>query len=315
MENPSGIYISVCIVNWNTREPLATCLKTLEAQALPQDLEIIVLDNASTDGSAEMVRAEFPQVKLLPQTTNLMFGPGMNLAAAQAAGRHVLLLNSDTEVTPDQVRAMADFLECSPKVGACSPRENDASGKLWPLSAPPPTAGRLILRSLGGRSFLRRAQSETGPQESLTGSCMMIRREAGNRAGWFDPGYFFYYEDTDLLTKIRKAGYELRIVPGVTTLHRHATSSRKVDRGQRLVWITRGFCRYVWKNRAASSARWTILAALIIALVEMIFYWLGAMLTLGLAKSLRQRARVAPQVAAILARVLVRSPVEIIREK
>ena len=73
MEKSSGIYISVCIVNWNTRGPLSVCLKTLEAHTPPDDFEIIVVDNASTDGSAEMVRAEFPKVKLLPQIRNLMF--------------------------------------------------------------------------------------------------------------------------------------------------------------------------------------------------------------------------------------------------
>ena len=308
MEKTSGIYISVCIVNWNTWGPLAACLKTLEAQALPDDFEIIVVDNASTDGSADMVRAEFPKVTLLPQTRNLMFGPGLNVATAQAAGRYVLLLNSDTEVTPDQARALADFLEGSPRVGACSPREKNADGKLWPLRAPTTTAGRLMLQALGGRKLLRRAGSETGPQESLTGSCMMIRREVGIRVGYFDPGYFFYYEDTDLLTKIRKAGYELRIAPGVTTIHRHATSSRNVDRGRRLVWITNGFCRYIWKHNPPFTARLTIGVALLTSLFETVFYCLATLLTLGLVKSLRQRARVGPQVVWILIKAFVRRP-------
>ena len=315
METTSGIYISVCIVNWNTREPLATCLKTLRAQKLPPDMQIIVVDNASTDGSAEMVRRDFPQVQLLPQPVNRMFGPGMNLAAAQATGRHVLLLNSDTEVTPDQARALADFLERSPKVGACSPREKNAEGKLWPLPAQPPTAGRLILRALGGRGLLRRRLTETGPQESLTGSCLMIRRAVGERVGYFDPGYFFYYEDSDLLAKIRNAGFELQIAPGVTTVHRHATSSRGVDRGQRLVWITQGFCRYLWKYHSAASARLTIGVALILALVETVFYALATLLTLGLAKSLRQRARVGPRVVAILGKACLHRPPEIVRGK
>ena len=315
METTSGIYISVCSVNWNTRTPLAACLTNLGAQSPPDDFEIIVVDNASTDGSAEMVRADFPKVKLLPQPVNRMFGPGMNLAAAQASGRYVLLLNSDTEVTPAQARVLADFLEASPNVGACSPREKDADGKLWPLPAHPPTAGRLLLRAFGGRGWLRRRLSGTGPQESLTGSCVMVRRTVGEQVGYYDPGYFFYYEDTDLFAKIRKAGYELRIAPGVTTIHRHATSSRQVDRGQRLVWITNGFCRYVWKHHSVFSARLTIGVALVIAAVETILYGLAALLSLGLAKSFRQRARVGPQVVGILVKACLRRPPEIVREK
>ncbi len=307
-EKSPVIYISVCIVNWNTRGPLAACLKTLEAHALPQDLEIIVVDNASTDGSADMVRADFPQVKLLPQTRNLMFGPGLNLATAQASGRYVLLLNSDTEVTPRQARALAEYLDSSPRVGACAPREKNADGKLWPLQALPPTAGRLMLQAFGGRKLLRRAVSETGPQESLTGSCMMIRREVGLQVGYFDPGYFFYYEDTDLLTNIRKAGYELRIAPGVTTIHRHATSSRNVDRGRRLVWITNGFCRYIWKHNRPGLARLTLGVALLSSFFETVFYGLATGVTLGLVKSLRQRARVGPQVVGILTWAFLRRP-------
>lgn len=308
MEKSSGIYISVCIVNWNTRGPLSVCLKSLEAQSPPADLEIIVVDNASTDGSVEMVRADFPRVKLLSQSSNLMFGPGMNAAAAQAAGRHVLLLNSDTEVTPAQARALADYLEAHPRVGACSPREKNAEGKLWPLPAPPPTAGRLMLQAVGARKLLRRALSETGPQQSLTGSCLMIRRAVGEQVGYFDPGYFFYYEDTDLFAKVRRAGFELHIAPGVTTIHRHATSSRNVDRGRRLVWITNGFCRYIWKQHPPFSARLTLGVALFISLFETVFYWLATGLTVGLVRSLRQRARVGPQVVGILFAACVRRP-------
>ncbi|MFO1488604.1 MAG: glycosyltransferase [Verrucomicrobiota bacterium] len=304
MEKPSGIYVSVCIVNWNTCGPLATCLKFLGAASLPADLEVIVVDNASTDDSVTMVRRDFPQVKLLPQTVNLMFGPGMNAAAAHASGKYILLLNSDTEVTPAQVRALADFLEASPNVGACSPREKDANGKLWSLRAKPPTAGRLLLQALGGRSLLRRGISENGPQESLTGSCMMIRADVGRKVGFFDPLYPFYYEDTDLLTKIREEGLELRVVPAVVTMHRHATSSSNVDRGRRLLWITRGFCRFVWKHRSPLSARLTIGVELVTSLFETVFYSLAALLTLGRAKKLWQRARVGPQVSWILFRAL-----------
>ena len=143
----------------------------------------------------------------------------------------------------------------------------------------------------------------------------MIRREVGNRVGHFDPGYFFYYEDTDLLTKIREAGYELRIVPEVTTVHRHATSSHNVNRGQRSVWINQGFCRYVWKHYAPSSARLTIGVAIMITSVELIFQWFGTVLTFGLARSLRQRASAGPAVVAILVKALARRPAEMIREK
>jgi GT2 family glycosyltransferase len=297
-----SISISVCIVNWNTREALRACLTALGADKPAEDVEIIVVDNASADDSAAMVRTEFPRVKLLAQTTNLMFGPGMNVAARQAMGRFVLLLNSDTEVTLAQARAMADYMERSAQVGACSPRETDAQGRLWPLPAPLPTAGRLIVKALGGRRFLRRAQSSRGPQDCLTGSCMMVRREVGDRVGYYDPGYPLYYEDADLCARIRQAGYELHVVPDVTTIHRHGVSSHKVNRGQRLIWVTEGFCRFVWKHQRAGAARLTLGVAALLAFGETLGYVGLTCLTLGLVNSLRQRAWVGPRVIAILAR-------------
>ena len=298
------VRVSVCIVSWNTVGPLRACLEALQADKPTADIEIIVVDNASSDGSVAMVRQGFPAVRLLPQSENLMFGPGANVAAATALGQYVLILNSDTEVLPSQVRAMADYMDASSQVGACSPREKNASGKRWPLVQPLPSPGRLLVKTLGGRRFTRRAQSEEGRQEWLSGSCMMVRREVAEQVGYFDPGYHFYFEDADFCARIREAGYELRVVPGVTTVHQHAASSRKVDRGQRWVWLTEGTCRYLWKHHSSASARATILIATLEALRNAAAYALGTALTLGQSRALRQRARVGPKVVGILVRAV-----------
>jgi hypothetical protein len=300
------VFVSVCIVNWNTRDALRACLNALRAKTLPGDFEVIVVDNASADDSVGMVSAEFSAVKLLPQAQNLMFGPGMNVAVGQATGKHVLLLNSDAEVSVEQVRAMAEFMEQSPRIGACAPREFDGDGKLWPLAPPLPTPGRLLLGAFGARRLACRATSPDEPQECLRGSCIMVRREVGEKVGYFDPGYHFYYEDTDLCAKIRAADYDLRIVAGVTIIHRHAASSKQVDRGRRLVWVTEGFCRYVWKHHTTTSARLCIGIAMLISIGSAFLYLLVTLLTLGFVKSVRQRARVSPQIVGILARMLAR---------
>jgi GT2 family glycosyltransferase len=225
----------------------------------------------------------------------------MNVAATHATGRYLLLLGSDTEVSADQARAMADYLEHRPKVGACSPREKNGNGKLWPLPPPLPTAGRLLAKAIGARRLLaRRTQSAGEPQEWLSVSCVLVRQEVGRQVGYFDPGYPFYYEDADLCAKIRQAGYELHVVPDLTTIHRHGTSSHQVDRGQRLLWITEGFCRYMWKHHPPSAARRAIGMAALTALVEALLYLIATVLTLGLVRSVRQRARVSPRLLRLL---------------
>jgi GT2 family glycosyltransferase len=115
-------FVSALIVNWNTREHLRRCLQALQRCPQPPDLEVIVVDNASSDGSAEMVRREFPQVRLIANDRNLGYAAANNQAAKVAQGRYLLLLNPDAEVTDDAIAKLIAFAETHPEAGAVTPK-------------------------------------------------------------------------------------------------------------------------------------------------------------------------------------------------
>lgn len=297
--------VSVCIVNWNTRDDLRTCLNVLGADALPPVIEVIVLDNASEDGSAAMVAEEFPRVTLLAQRENLMFGRGANEAARRATGRYVLFLNADVQITPEQVLSMAEFMRANPRVGASSAREQDAQGKLRPLPRPPPTLGGELLNLLALRRLLLTRRDPDGPQPGLMGFCLMLPRSLGEELGYFDPAYHLYIEDTDLCLRVRKAGYELRYVPGVVVTHRHGRSSAQVDRAQRWTWQAQGAARLISLHYPPVYGKAVLAAALLGALWELLLCGFAVLLTLGQVRYLRTRLRALPKIAGIHLRALL----------
>ncbi len=297
--------VSVCVINWNTCADLRACLQALEADAPRPDIEVIVLDNASTDGSAAMVAEKFPAVTLLAQPENLMFGPGANEAARHARGEYVLFLNADVRISPTQVLTMAEFLRAHPGVGACSVRERDAQGRLRPLPRPPPTLGGELLNLVALRRLTLLGRSADGPQPGLMGFCLMLPRRLGEELGYFDPEYHLYLEDTDLCLRIRKAGYELRYVPGVVVTHLHGRSSAQVDRALRWVWQAQGAARLICRHYAPGHAKAVLAAALLGATWELLLSAVAVVLTLGQVRFLRMRLRALPHMAAIYLRALL----------
>lgn len=294
--------VSVVVLNYNTRDVFLRCLEVLGADDLAENIELIAVDNASNDRSAEAVRERFPQVNLVVSETNRLYGGGMNLGASHASGEYVLLLNADTEVTADQVHALADYLDANPAAGAIGPAKINAAGKPERPEMTEYSLGHTILSVLGLDSLIWRHLKSvpTGPVMHLSGSAIMIRRSLGESLGYFDEGFPFYMEDTDLSRRIRDAGYEVHQVNEVEILHLHAVSSRKVDRVRRHVWGTRGYARYVnrYLPRGQAALMFTIrlVEALILGLLAAIF----TVLTLGLVKPLRQYLRGRFAVAHVL---------------
>ncbi len=242
--------ISAVILNYNTRELLVNCLRALAGEKPRTDIEVLVVDNASDDGSADAVRQRFPNVALLANDQNLLYARGMNLGASQARGEFVVFLNVDTEVSADQLEALGAYLRQHPQVGAVGPLQMRASGKLerprrHDLSLVSFLAGLIGLESFLGRISGRPVSGEVA---WLSGSCLMVRRDLGARIGFFDAGYPLYWEDRDLSRRIREYGYELHLLTEVAIVHHHGASTGQVDRGQRRRWEAQGFVRYVRKH-------------------------------------------------------------------
>lgn len=238
--------LSIIIVNWNTRDLLAACLDSLAASSfqLPAstfnlqtaNLETIVVDNASSDGSAAMVCARFPWVQLVVNHENVGFARANNHGIALAQGRYVLLLNSDTELRPGALDALVGFMDAHPASGACGPRLLNADGTLQPGAHPMLTPGRelwrlLFLERLHPRAtYPMRRWDTAAPRrvEVIKGAALLLRRSALDQVGPLDDGYFMYTEEVDLCYRLAAVGWELWYVPSAEVVHYGEASSKQV---------------------------------------------------------------------------------------
>lgn len=234
------VSLSVVIVNWNTRPLLAACLQSVQAAALHVDggVEVIVVDNASADGSAAALSGEYPWVHLIANTWNRGFAAANNQGIEVSTGRYLLLLNPDTEVSEDALALMIDFMDANPKVGGTGPLLTGEDGRLQQSSTPLPTlAGefwRLFhLESLAPvTSYPLEKWRNGGPRrvETVQGACFMIRHDVVRQIGALDERFFIYTEEVDFCRRMRDAGWELYWLPGVTVLHYGGQSTRQVAR-------------------------------------------------------------------------------------
>jgi GT2 family glycosyltransferase len=211
---PDTPVVSVCIANWNCRELLRRCLESLHHQPQGIAFETVVVDNASTDGAAEMVACEFPEVTLIRNRENLGFSRANNQAAAKARGRFLFFLNNDTVVPPYTLREFVDFAEANPSVGMVGPRLRGADGKLQISYRRRPTVAALLHRisllrwtGLFRSAYYAYRRDSFTPDgvhavEVLMGAAVFLPRDVFDRSGRWDERYRFGGEDLDLSTQV-----------------------------------------------------------------------------------------------------------------
>ncbi len=237
MDRPT---LSVIIVSWNVRELLARALDSVFASVDEDvELEVIVVDNASGDGSARMVSERFPQVRVIANQQNLGFPAANNQGLALASGDYVLLLNSDTEVRTGALTRMIAHMVMHPETGLAGPKLLNADGSIQSSRRRFPTLRILFLEStwlqpLAGRRALARYTYEdipaTMPQDVdwVTGAAMMARRQAIDQVGAMDEGFFMYSEELDWCRRIRNAGWRVTFAPQAEIVHYGGKSSEQV---------------------------------------------------------------------------------------
>jgi len=229
--------LSIVVVSYNTRPLLARCLRALPLAAAGLHREVIVVDNASADGSPAAVAGEFPDVILIANAENVGFARACNQGVAVARGRAVLFLNSDAEPRPESLTALVAYLRDHPRVGAVGPRLGHPDGGSprscfrFPSLTRPFLDFALVRRLVGPRFSLTypvgdRRLAEGGAVDWLSGACLLVRGEALGEVGRFDERYFMYFEDTDLCRRLWAADWEVRFWPGVEVLHLGGASSR-----------------------------------------------------------------------------------------
>ncbi|MBL8010026.1 MAG: glycosyltransferase [Flavobacteriales bacterium] len=232
--------LSVIIVNYNVRAYLEQCLRAVFAAMEGVPGEVFVVDNQSTDGSVEMVRERFPQVRLLANTENVGFSRANNQAIREAKGDHILLLNPDTIVGEDVFRTVVAYMDADPKVGGVGVKMIDGTGRFLPESKrglPTPAVAfykiiglaRLFPRSsVFGRYHLGHLpEDRTARIEILSGACMFLRKRTLDEVGLLDESFFMYGEDIDLSYRITLGGYENHYVPQARILHYKGESTKK----------------------------------------------------------------------------------------
>ncbi len=244
--------LSVVIPSWNTAGLLRACLRHLYAADLPET-EVIVVDNGSADGSADMVAREFPRAELVRNAENLGFARACNQGLRLARGRYALLLNSDTEVAPDAVRRLLDFLEAHAEYGAAAPLLHSADGRVQPSLKRFPTLATALWFSTPlerwfpdsrelRRYFMRDADQERSADvDQPPAACLLLRMSVIAGIGLFDESLWLFFNDVDLSKRMAAAGYRTRYVAEARVLHHEGASTSKF----------RGFLAEWQKNRLA----------------------------------------------------------------
>jgi len=227
--------ISIIIVNWNTRELLKRCLTSIAAYPPAVAYEILVVDNASSDGSQQMVREQFSQVRLIESAENLGFGRANNVAIQEAQGEYILLLNSDTEVRAGALDSLVRFLNQNPRTGAVGARLLNPDGNLQFSCSPKPTLLREFLRLFhlpGIRPDGYYPMDEwdlAAPRQVdvLLGACLMLRASVLAQTGLMDDRFFMYSEEVDMCRRVQRAGWELVWLPQAEVVHYGGQSTRQ----------------------------------------------------------------------------------------
>ena len=249
--------LSVSIVNTNSRELLLACLETLPRG----NAEIVVLDNASEDGSAAAVRERFPDVRVLAQQHRAGFGANHNTVIRATEGRYVYVLNEDTTAGDWAFDRIVAYLDAHPRVAALGPRLVYPDGSLqdsaWRF--PTPLVSALGLLTVGKVGVKQSGGGQAHPVDWVMGAALVLRREALDEVGLFDEEFFLYSEEVDLQFRLRQAGWEVHYFPDATVVHHESQFSAEIpERRINEMWRSRH--RYWHKHHSGAGARIAALA-------------------------------------------------------
>lgn len=218
--------ISFIIINWNTKDLLQNCIDSIIKTVEKPSYEIIVVDNASSDGSPVMLAEKYPQVKVIANNENKGFGTANNQGFAVMRGQYALLINTDAVLTAGAVQRMWDFAEANPAAAIVCGQLLNADGSKQNSIASFPTlltlaANNSLLEYLCPCRYPSKRYKHTEPLEvdSVIGACMMIRKKALDEVTFFDERYFFFFEETDLAYAMKRAGWRIYQVPDALIYH------------------------------------------------------------------------------------------------
>jgi hypothetical protein len=257
MERLGEPKLSYCVVNTNGREFLLACLAAIEAtRPVGVEAEVLVLDNASTDGSADAVRALGGDITLIEQPRPTGKAENDSLLMERAKGKYCLLLNEDSELKPGAAAVLIAALEADPKAAAATPQLLDSNGSPTPCAWRFPGVGT----ALAGALFLHRwlTVQSTGKTtrrvDWAQSSALLVRREAAAEVGFMDPDFFVYYDECDFAKRLAEAGWHELFVPGAAAVHHDQLSSDLAAGLPRIVEFHRNRDLYMRKHHGGTAA-------------------------------------------------------------
>ncbi len=254
--------LSIVIVTWNTRDVLLDCLASLEREVLARrdpgriEVETLVVDNGSADGTVPRVRQRFPWAEVIALPSNLGFAAGNNVGLRKCSGRHAVLLNSDTVVRRDALEACVRHLDAHPDVGVVGPQLLNPDGsKQNSIHNLPSLLTELVPRGLLETLFPRRFPSKRYEHpvpidvEAVLGACLFVRREVLEQVGPMPEDYFVFLEETDWCLRIRRAGWRVVHVPEARVVHVFGASSKKKQPAETRIEYHRSLYHFFRKHR------------------------------------------------------------------
>lgn len=290
--------ITVIVVNRNRSDLLEKCLGHIFKTDLSGFMEVIVVDNGSTDDSVSMAQRVFPRALIIQGGRNLGFSKANNLAAKKANGRFLLLVNSDAMLERDCPSKLVQLMEKDPQIGMTGPQLlNEDGSPQTSFEAVPTLATEILNRSLLKRLFPSKYPGkgiklhEPTPVPALIGAVMMIRKEALEKLGGFDEQYFFFLEETDLAVRMRERGYKVFHHPAARALHLHGATASGYRSAARIEFYR---SRYIFfkKHYPPFGHRILRIAMILNLLLNVIFLSTVNLFSLGRIRKLRDRLAV-----------------------
>ncbi|MGB9797486.1 MAG: glycosyltransferase family 2 protein [bacterium] len=254
-KNESPI-LSIVIVNWNGGEYLPRCLESIYEQGL--DLEVILVDNASTDGSERRAKEEFPQIKLIKMEKNRGYAVGCNVGVKEAKGEFILLLNPDVILLPNCLSRLIEFAQKHPEVGAVAPKLLNPEGSLQPSIRGFPYPLSLLLLPLSylipGNPIISSyrmtyfSYEEVSEVDQPMSSCLLVRRKAYEESGGMDERFPLYFNDVDFLYRMKRKGWKIYFIPQAKAVHFLGGSTSLLPNLKRLFLSYKGLIGFYRKH-------------------------------------------------------------------
>ncbi|MEW6356982.1 MAG: glycosyltransferase family 2 protein [Planctomycetota bacterium] len=254
--------VSFIVVSWNACDLTQVCLRSIFDNVHGVGFEVVLVDNASIDGTAEAVRREFPDVRIIVNQEHQGYGAASNRAFGEARGRYLAVVNNDVKLTPNAIETIVKFMESEPDVGTAGPQLlNEDGSRQNSIAAFPSLATELLNKTLLRVVFPERYPSKYFAHDrpidvdSIIGACMVLRADAVRQVGGFDEDYYFFVEETDLCFRLWRKGWRVCNVPSAKAYHYKGASAERRPGAAARIEYCRSLYKFFEKNRRPVEGR------------------------------------------------------------